>query len=144
MIFGAYPSSRVAGVWPQVPDRGSPFSFRSGRAFSGTNSCEKQFCCGVIDIVESMSRCVFLTMVCALPSVSFSLNFYDVMLSDFCGLPLWICMSFVTTALYPHYFFFVVAFLMFKSGISLIVIAVINLLTFSRMVRPGGRGRGGN
>src|ERR1041384_8133854 len=42
-----------------------------------------QFSCGVIDIVESMSRRVFLTAVCAPPSVSFFLNFYDVTLPDF-------------------------------------------------------------
>src|SRR3954463_10742662 len=42
-----------------------------------------QFSCGVIDIVESMSRRVFLTAVCAPPSESFFLNFYDVTLPDF-------------------------------------------------------------
>src|SRR4051812_5170002 len=75
VISGAYPSSRVAGVRPQIPDRGSPFSFRAGHAFSGTNSCGQQFSCGVIDIVESMSRRVFRTAVCAPPSWSFFLNF---------------------------------------------------------------------
>src|SRR4051812_49552457 len=34
--------------------------------------------------------------------------------------------------------------LMLDIGISLKVIAELNLLTVSRMVRPGGRGRGGN
>ena len=82
MISGAYPSSRVAEFALQVPDRGSPFSFRAGLAFSGTNSVA-QFSCGVIDIVESMSRRVFLTVVCAPPSASFFLNFYDVTLPDF-------------------------------------------------------------
>ena len=129
-ISGAYPSSRVAGTLTQVPDRGSPFSLRAGRAFSGTSSCDQQFSCGLIDIVESMSRRVFLTAVCASPSVSFFLNFYDVMLSDFCGLSMWICMSCVTTALCPHYYFLAVAFLMLNSGISLIFIAVITLLKF--------------
>src|SRR3954470_257640 len=66
---------------PQIPDRGSPFSFRAGLAFSGTNSCGQEFSCSVIDIVESMSRRVFLTAVCAPPRVSFFLNFYDVMSS---------------------------------------------------------------
>src|ERR1041384_7608389 len=42
-----------------------------------------QFSCGVIDIVESMSRRVFLTTVCAPPSESFFLNFYDVTLPNF-------------------------------------------------------------
>ena len=42
-----------------------------------------QFSCGVIDIVESMSRRVFLTAVCAPPRESFFLNFYDVTLPDF-------------------------------------------------------------
>src|SRR4051812_11552257 len=74
---------RVAGVLTQVPDRGSPFSFGEGRAFSGTNSCGQQFSCGVIDIVLAMSRRVFLTAVCASPTRSFFLNFYDVALSDF-------------------------------------------------------------
>src|ERR1041384_5778938 len=83
MISGAYPSSRVAGVRPQIPDRGSPFSFRAGHVFSGTNSCGQQFSCGVTDIVESISRRVFLIAVCAPPSWSFFLNFYDVTLSDF-------------------------------------------------------------
>src|SRR3954464_13033364 len=60
-----------------------PLSYWAGRAFSGINSCGQQFSCGVIDIVESMSRRVILTAVCAPPSVSFFLNFYDVTLSDF-------------------------------------------------------------
>ena len=42
-----------------------------------------QISCSVIDIVESMPRCVFLTAVCAPPSESFFLNFYDVTLFDF-------------------------------------------------------------
>src|SRR3954462_5773516 len=67
---------------PQVPDRGSPFSFRACLASSGTNFVA-QFSCGVIDIVESMSRRVFLTAVCAPPSESFFLNFYDVTLPIF-------------------------------------------------------------
>ena len=67
---------------PQVPDRGSPFSFRACLAFSGTNSVA-QSSCGMIDIVESMSRRVFLTAVYAPPSASFFLNFYDVTLPDF-------------------------------------------------------------
>src|SRR4051812_5021000 len=75
--------SRVVGVLTQVPDRGSPFSFRAGRTFSGTNSCGQQFSCGVIDIALAMSRHVFLTAVCAPPTESFFLNFYDVMLPDF-------------------------------------------------------------
>src|SRR4051812_28039159 len=33
---------------------------------------------------------------------------------------------------------------MFDYGIPLFVITIITLLNFSRMVRPGGRGRGGN
>ena len=37
----------------------------------------------MIDIVESMSRRVILTTVCAPPSESFFLNFYDVTLPDF-------------------------------------------------------------
>src|SRR4051812_41734339 len=74
--------SRVAGVLTQVLDRGSPFSFRAGRAFSGTNSCGQQFSCGVIDIALAMSRRVFLTAVCAPPSASFFLNFDNVMLPD--------------------------------------------------------------
>ena len=49
-----------------------------------------QFSCGVIDIVESMSRRVFLTAVRIPQSALFFLNFYDVMLSDFCGLSVWI------------------------------------------------------
>src|SRR3954468_12115534 len=72
------------------------------------------------------------------------LNFYDVTLSDSCGLSVWVCMSCVTNTLYPNYSFLVVAFSCSNSGISLIVIAVLTLLNFSRMVRPGGRGRGGN
>src|SRR3954468_25028842 len=83
MISSAYPSSRVAGILTQIPDRGSPFSFRADRAFSDTNSCDQQFSCGVIDTAEAMSRRVFLTAVCAPPTESFFLNFYDVMLSDF-------------------------------------------------------------
>src|SRR3954463_16108524 len=75
--------SRVAGVLTQIPDRGSPFSSGAGRAFSGTNSCGQQFSCGVIDIALAMSCHVFLTAVCAPPSVSFFLNFYDVTLPDF-------------------------------------------------------------
>src|SRR4051812_11106581 len=67
---------------PQVLVRGFPFSFRAGLASSGTNSSGQQFSCGVIDIVESMSHRVFLTAVCAPPSWSFFLNFYDVTLSD--------------------------------------------------------------
>src|SRR3954463_10721796 len=85
--------SRVAGVLTQVPDRGSPFSFRAGHAFSGTNSCGQQFSCGMIDIVESMSRRVFLNAVCAPPSVSFFLSFYDVMLSVGNRLCAMICMT---------------------------------------------------
>src|SRR3954462_9006030 len=94
---------------PQVPDRGSPFSFRACLAFSGTNSVA-QFSCGVIDIVESMSRRVFLTAVRIPQSAFFFLNFYDVTLFDFCGLSVWICMSCVTTALCSHYSFLVIAF----------------------------------
>ena len=37
----------------------------------------------MIDIVESMSRRVFLTAVYTPPSASFFLNFYDVALPDF-------------------------------------------------------------
>src|SRR3954468_12374091 len=37
----------------------------------------------MIDTAEAMSRRVFLTAVCAPPTESFFLNFYDVMLSDF-------------------------------------------------------------
>src|SRR4051812_38418155 len=50
-------------------------------------------------------------------------------------------MSCVTTALYPHYSFNVIAVLVLNFGISLILIAVLTLLNFSRMVTPGGRGR---
>src|SRR3954466_11516658 len=71
------------GVLTQIPDRGSSFLFGAGHVFSGTNSCGQQFSCGVIDIALAMSRRVFLTVVCAPPSVSFFLNFYDVMLPDF-------------------------------------------------------------
>src|SRR4051812_22507858 len=75
--------SRVAGVLTQISDRGSPFSFRAGRPFSGTNSCGQQFSCRVIDIALAMSRCVFLTAVYAPPNVSFFLNLYVIMLHDF-------------------------------------------------------------
>src|ERR1041385_5228894 len=82
--FGASPliescrRSSTPGLGPRIP-----FSFWAGRAFSGIYSCGQQFSCGVIDIVESMSRRVILTAVCAPPSVSFFLNFYDVTLPDF-------------------------------------------------------------
>src|SRR4051812_20547901 len=52
--------SRVVGVLTQVSDRGFPFSFRAGHAFSGKNSCGQQFSCSVIDTAEAMSRRVFL------------------------------------------------------------------------------------
>src|ERR1044071_5828943 len=68
-----YPRSRTA----------DPVLILGSRAFSGIYSCGQQFSCGVIDIVESMSRRVILTAVCAPPSVSFFLNFYDVTLPDF-------------------------------------------------------------
>src|SRR4051812_20591408 len=45
--------------------------------------CGQQFSCGMIDIVESMSCRLFLTTVCAPPSASFFLNFYDVTLPNF-------------------------------------------------------------
>src|SRR4051812_37585292 len=70
--------SSTPGPGPRIP-----FSFWAGRASSGINSCGQQFSCGVIDIVESMSRHVILTAVCTPPSESFFLNFYDVTLPDF-------------------------------------------------------------
>src|ERR1041385_6483314 len=82
--FGASPliescrRSSTPGPGPRIP-----FSFWAGRAFSGIYSCGQQFSCGVIDIVESMSRRVILTAVCAPPSESFFLNLYDVTLPDF-------------------------------------------------------------
>src|ERR1041385_5802397 len=70
--------SSTPGPGPRIP-----FSLWAGRAFSGIYSCGQQFSCGVIDIVESMSRRVILAAVCTPPSVSFFRNFYDVTLSDF-------------------------------------------------------------
>src|SRR4051812_44079520 len=94
---------------PQVPDRGSPFSFRACLAFSGTNSVA-QFSCGVIDIVESMSRRVFLTAVRIPQSAFFFLISATLCCPIFADSLCGFCMSCVTTTLYPHYSFLVVAF----------------------------------
>ena len=120
---------------PQVPDRGSPFSFRAGLAFSGTHSCGQQFYWGVIDIVESMSRRVFLTVVCAPPSASFFLTFFDIMLSDFCRLcvDLYVLCDYclISALLLPCY-----RILMFDYGIPLFVLTVITLLNLAGWLDP--------
>src|SRR3954463_950761 len=64
-----------------------------------------QFSCGVIDIVESMLRRVLLSAVCAPPSESFFLNFYDVTLPIFGLILVWMCMSYMTTPIYPRLLF---------------------------------------
>src|SRR4051812_42112203 len=64
-----------------------------------------QFSCGVIEIVESMSRRVFLTAVYAPPRESFFLNFYDVTLPDFGLILVWMCTSYMTTLRYLHLLF---------------------------------------
>src|SRR4051812_24260027 len=86
--------SSTPGPGPRIP-----FSFWAGRTFSGINSCGQQFYCGVIDIVESMSRRVILTAVCAPPSESFFLNFYDVTLPDFL---LTLCVNVYVLYDYPY------------------------------------------
>src|SRR3954467_1645224 len=67
------------------PDPGPrvPFLIQGRPRVLWHNSCVQQFSCGVIDIALAMSRRVFLTAVCAPPTASFFLNFYDVMLPDF-------------------------------------------------------------
>ena len=83
MISGAYPSSRIAEVRTPGPGLWIPFLIQGMPRILWYKLCGQQFSCGVIDIVESMSRRVFLTAACAPPSESFFLNFYDVTLPDF-------------------------------------------------------------
>src|SRR3954468_20179668 len=83
MISGTYPSSRVAGVRTPGPGPWIPFLIQGMPRVLWYKLCGQQFSCGVIDIVESMPRRVFLTAVCAPPRVSFFLNFYDVTLPSF-------------------------------------------------------------
>src|SRR3954467_727294 len=83
MISDAYPSSRVARVRTPGPGPWIPFLIQGMPRVLWYKLCGQQFSCGMIDIVESMSHRVFLTVVCAPPSWSFFLNFYDVTLPDF-------------------------------------------------------------
>src|ERR1043165_9393620 len=83
VISGAYPSSHVAGVCTPGPGPWIPFLIQGMPHVLWYKLRGQQFSCGVIDIVQSMSRRVFLTAVCTLPSESFFLNFYDVTLPDF-------------------------------------------------------------
>ena len=83
MISGAYPSSLLTEVRTPGPGPWIPFLIQGMPRVLWYKLWGQQFSCGVIDIVESMSRRVFLTAVCAPPSESFFLNFYDVTLPDF-------------------------------------------------------------
>src|SRR3954463_11522536 len=126
-----------------VPRPRIPFSFWPGRASSGINSYGQQFSCGVIDIVESMSRRVILTAVCAPPSVSFFLNFYDVTLPDF---RLILCVDVYVlydySYIYPRLLLLVALPLTRFRHLVKMFIAEIPLLNSSRMPGHGGRGRG--
>ena len=93
-------STRHSGAYPSIescrrssdPDPGPriPFLILGRPHVLWHYSCGQHFSCGMIDIVESMSRRVFLTAVCAPPSVSFFLN---AMLSAGNRLCAMICMS---------------------------------------------------
>ena len=95
-----------------------------------------------IDIVESMSRRVFLTVVCAPPSESFFLNFYDVTLSDF---RLTLCVD--VYVLYDYSYIstpplhYRITLCLFRY-LDKIIISEMPLLNFSKMEGRGGRGRG--
>src|SRR4051812_13692003 len=89
-----------------------------------------------------MSRRVFLTAVCAPPSASFFLNFYDVTLRDF---RLILCVD-----VYVLYDYSDISAPPLHCRITLclfryldkIIISEMPLLNFSRMAGRGGRGRG--